>query len=446
MLAWSSPLRAGYLWAFALLPLVFAAPAAAQVTPDNSLTLQAAMDRALTANPTIAAARLTSAINLAGRALAGERLNPEATVEFEKETPKQAYGFALPLELGGKRAKRIAVSEATIRAGEAELTATIAQVRNEVRRAYYEVLVADARLLVLREMRDLAQRVRDTAQARFDAGDAPRLEVLQASLVLAAAENETIAVQGTSVAARTRLNALIGQPLDTSQRLSTSLDAGGPVEVDAALNLARTGSAELALLDRQIEQQRARLALAHALRTPDLVPTATLTHDAEPEFTYGWRAGRRRDAPDLHDSLGGRRSRANHARPARWPSGRPRFSASTGEVTAAAAAAEAHRQTYIRYRDLILPQAQQVEQLAQDSYQLGQTGIASLLQSLQASRDLRLRSLDAVSRASCGDRGSRARHWSSPPMTLAKHHCRVIPLALCSSRSLGVPRADGGRS
>jgi len=396
VLVWSSPLRAAYLWAFALLPLVFAAPAAAQVTPDNALTLQAALDRALAANPTIAAARLTSAIHLAGRALAGERPNPEATVEFEKETPKQAYGFALPLELGGKRAKRIAVSEATIHAGEAELTATIAQVRNEVRRAYYEVLVAEARLLVLSELRDLSQRVRDTAQARFDAGDAPRLEVLQASLVLAAAENETIAVQGVSVAARTRLNALIGQPLDTSQRLSTSLDAGGPVEVDAALNLARTGSATLALLDRQIEQQRARLALAHALRTPDLVPTATLTHDAEPEFTYGWRAGLAITVPIFTTHSAGvavEQTTLDQLMAQRQAA----VQRMTGEVTAAAAAAEAHRQTYIRYRDLILPQAQQVEQLAQDSYQLGQTGIASLLQSLQASRDLRLRSLDAVS-------------------------------------------------
>ena len=38
-----------------------------------------------------------------------------------------------------------------------------------------------------------------------------------------------------------------------------------------------------------------------------------------------------------------------------------------------------------------------MEQLAQDSYQLGQTGIAALLQALQASRDVRLRSIDAVS-------------------------------------------------
>jgi cobalt-zinc-cadmium efflux system outer membrane protein len=68
-----------------------------------------------------------------------------------------------------------------------------------------------------------------------------------------------------------------------------------------------------------------------------------------------------------------------------------------GQVTAAAAGAEAQRLAYLRYRDLILPQAQEVEQLAQDSYQLGQTGIAALLQALQASRDLRLRALDAGS-------------------------------------------------
>jgi outer membrane protein TolC len=37
-----------------------------------------------------------------------------------------------------------------------------------------------------------------------------------------------------------------------------------------------------------------------------------------------------------------------------------------------------------------------VEQLAQDSYDFGQTGIAALLQALQASRDVRLRSVDAA--------------------------------------------------
>ncbi len=375
--------------------LALAAPVAAQTTPAGSLTLEAAIDRALAANPTLAAARLGSAVSRAELAVASERLNPEASVELEKETPRQSFGVALPLELGGKRAKRIAVGQATIRVSDAELAATVAQVRNDVRRAYYDLLVADARLRVLGDLRDLSQRARDAAQARFDAGDVPRLEVLQADLALAAAQNEATAAEGVVVAARSRFNAVLGQPLDTNQALSTPIDAGGPVIVDAALELARTGSTELALLDRRIEEQRGRLALAQALRTPDVVPTATLTHDAQPEFDYGWRAGVAITVPLFTSHQAGvavEQSNLEQLMAERQATD-VRI---TGDVAATAATAEAERLAYGRYRDVILPQAQQVEQLAQDSYQLGQTGIAALLQSLQAARDIRLRSLDAV--------------------------------------------------
>ena len=379
-----------------LAALLAAAPAIAQSPPAGSLTLQAAMERAIAANPAIAAARLGRAIDVAGLALAGERLNPEASFEIEKETPKQSFGVAVPLELGGKRSKRIAVGEATIRAGEAALAATIAQIRNDVRRAYFEALVADARSTVLRELRDLSQRARDTAQARFDSGDAPRLEVLQADLAFATSENEATAADGVALSARSKLNAVLALPLDTVRPLSTSLDAGGAVVASAALDLARRGSAELATLDRRIDEQRARLELAHALRTPDIVPTATLTHDAQPEFTYGWRAGVAVTLPLFTSHKAG--VMVEETTLAQLTTQRQAAQMRIdGEVTAAAALAEAQRLAYVRYRDVILPQAQQVEQLAQDSYQLGQSGIAALLQALQATRDVRLRSLDSVS-------------------------------------------------
>src|SRR5678816_1600985 len=51
-----------------------------QVQPVSagSLTLQAAVERALAANPTIASARLRGPVDVAGLAVARERLNPEA--------------------------------------------------------------------------------------------------------------------------------------------------------------------------------------------------------------------------------------------------------------------------------------------------------------------------------------------------------------------------------
>jgi cobalt-zinc-cadmium efflux system outer membrane protein len=384
-----------------ILPVVVALVAAhatpvAQQTPVGSLTLSAAMDRALAANPTVAAARLRAGVQTAGLAVASERLNPEVSVELTKETPRRAVGVAVPLELGGKRSRRIAVSEAAIRTGAAELAAVIADIRNNVRRSYFEALVADTRVAVLGEQRMLSQRARDAAQARFDSGDAPRLEVLQADLALATVENETTAAEGLAVAARTRLNALQGQPLDVRDTLSTSLDVGGALSTASFLDLASRSSAELAVLDRQLEEQRARIALAHALRVPDVTPTASFTQSSQPDFDYGWRAGVALSVPlfTTHTAGVALEQAAFDQLTALLRATLLRI---TGDVTAGTVNAEAQRQAYVRYRDVILPQAQQVEQLAQASYELGQTGIAALLQALQASRDVRLRSLDTIS-------------------------------------------------
>jgi cobalt-zinc-cadmium efflux system outer membrane protein len=175
----------------------------------------------------------------------------------------------VPFELGGKRARRIDVAEATIRAGDAELAATVAQVRNDVRRAYFGEVVAEERLLILREQRDISLRARDTAQARFDAGRR-------------AASGGDAGATGAGRGGETRrpppkapplrraptLNALIAQPLDTPATLTTTVDAVAPLEAEAALMLAQTASTELLSLDRQIEAQRARIQLAQALRVP----------------------------------------------------------------------------------------------------------------------------------------------------------------------------------
>lgn len=366
----------------------------AQGTGAEPLTLEAALARAMAANPEIVAMRLGRAINMAGLDVAGERPNPEASIEFEKETPKQSFGVAWPLELGGKRAKRLAVSRAALDAGDAELESAIAQVRNDARRSYFDAVVAEARLTVQRELRDVAQRARAMAQTRFERGDAPRLEVLQADLALNTADTDVISASGAVTAARSKLNAILSLPLDAIQPLTTSMDAGGEIMGSAAVERARTTSATLAVLDRRLAEQRAKAALARALRVPDATPTATLTHDAQPEFTYGWRAGLAITLPVLTTHKAG--VAVEDATLAQLSAERQAtLSRIVGEVTAAAASAEAQRQTYVRYRDVILPQARQVEEMAQDSYRLGQTGLAALLQALQASRDVRLRALDA---------------------------------------------------
>jgi cobalt-zinc-cadmium efflux system outer membrane protein len=64
------------------------------------------------------------------------------------------------------------------------------------------------------------------------------------------------------------------------------------------------------------------------------------------------------------------------------------------DAAAAARAASAH-QAVTRYQNDILPATIQVEQMAQESYQSGQTGIAALLQAVQIARETRVRALQA---------------------------------------------------
>src|SRR3954471_18184558 len=196
----------------ALTCLVVAAHVQAQSAGSQTsapLTLQAALARAVASSPRIVAARQRRAVNVASRDVAAERLNPEFRAEFAKETPKEGYTLAVPWETAGKRGKRIAVSDAAIATGDAEVSQTIAEVQADVRHAFVARFAAESRRSLLEEMQGLAQRARDAAQARFDAGDAPRLEVLQAQLALDDVENQMNAARGASDAARLTLNALL---------------------------------------------------------------------------------------------------------------------------------------------------------------------------------------------------------------------------------------------
>jgi cobalt-zinc-cadmium efflux system outer membrane protein len=364
--------------------------------PTEPLTLEAAFDRALNANPTVAAARLRRAVDLAGITVAGERPNPDLHAEVEKETPKQAVGMALPVELGGKRARRLAVAEATLQVGEAQLTQTIIDIRTQVRRAYFARLIGDLRLEVLNELRQFATRARDAAQARFDVGSSPRLEVLQGQLALVQAENEATAAQAAVRAATIQLNALLGLPLETPLTLATGLDATISSTTALALTRAQSSNAELLVLDRQIAEQTAKLALAHALRKPDITPDVTFTRDSAPDFMYGWRLAASATIPVFTTHRAG--VLVEQATLAQLNAQKAAVLARiTGEVTSASTRADAQRLAYLRYQNEILPLAQQVETMAEDSYRLGQTGIAALLQALQASRDLRLRSIQTAS-------------------------------------------------
>lgn len=383
--------------ALILAALWWASPATAQPAsaPAAPLTLEAAFARAAGANPAMAAAEARRASALAAVGTARERPNPDLHVEYTRETPTQAYTLSLPVETGGKRARRIALGDAGVVLSGAEQVRTAFELRVAVRAAYFDLVAARARLDLLRDVLQIATRARDAAEQRFAAGDVARLEVLQAELARGDAENQLTAADGAAGAATARLLALLAWPTDTPLALATPIDADVDRAAASPMPDALAHHADVAVLDAQVAEQKARVAVASSLRVPDLTPEVAVTRGAEPEFTTGWRAGLAITLPIFtrHDAA----MRVEEATLSAVTADRAATLARIGgDVAAAAAQVDALAQQYRRYQSTLVPQAAEIEQLADDAYRLGRTGITAYLQALQASRDIRLRMLQTA--------------------------------------------------
>ncbi|HTH01994.1 MAG TPA: TolC family protein [Vicinamibacterales bacterium] len=364
---------------------------AQQDSPANPLTLQAALAAADEHNRTLIAARLGRTADLAGIDVAKQRPNPEASFEAGRDTPHEAFSIGIPLEFGGKRARRVDLANATLARTTADLIVQALDIRRSVRVAYFELVAAATRLQVITALRGFAERTRNAARDRFESGAAPRLEALQAELALAQADNEQEAARGRMDAARADLNTLIGRPPDAAADPTDSFE-GGTLPADLARAVA--ASPDIIAMDREIDEAVARERLAQTLRTPDTTVSGGVLFDSPPEFMYGWKAGVAVTLPIFTRHTAD--VRVESARVVQLRAQREaRIVELTGQATAAAARARAARQRFLRYRDEIIPQARTVESMAEDSYRSGQTGLAAFLQALQAAREIGLLATDA---------------------------------------------------
>ena len=371
-----------------------AAASTAAVPVPASLSLNDALVRASEASPAAVAARTARLIDAAGVSAAEQRPNPELAFEYDKETPHWAFTGTMPIEVAGKRQRRIDVANATLAVTDAETARIGADLRADVRRAYFQAVAADRRVAIAQELEALATRARDAAQERFQTGAAPRLEALQASLTLSQAQNDVAAARGDATAARADLNALLAYPAGSAPALGDPLEAGPVPAIDAVTQETLAGNAELAVLQRRIDEASARLSLAHALRHPDPAVSGALTYDAPGEFTVGWRAGATIALPIF--TTGKPEVAIADATLKQAQADRTaRVAQITGAVAAALARATAARQSVERYQADILPASLQVEQMADESYRAGQTGLPAYLQTVQAAREVRQRAMQA---------------------------------------------------
>jgi cobalt-zinc-cadmium efflux system outer membrane protein len=193
--------------------LIEAVPVLAK-EPTGTLTLAAAIDLALTANPELSAAANELQAVEGAVIQAGVLPNPDISSTVEdtqnKATRTTTVQINQMIELGGKRAARIASAERGRDVAAAELAAKRQEVRASVVGAFFDVLVAQERVLQAEDLLGLAKRATQAASRRVTAGKISPVEETKARVAEASARVEWNQAKGDLVVARKRLAATWG--------------------------------------------------------------------------------------------------------------------------------------------------------------------------------------------------------------------------------------------
>jgi cobalt-zinc-cadmium efflux system outer membrane protein len=263
--------------------MVIGLAAASTASEPAPLTLQTAIEEALSTNPELVAIRA---------ALDARRLRPpqedvlappmlDAQIwQWPTNTVnpgRASYMVTLQQAIpgAGKRAARAGLARADVDVAAAELAARARDIAAGVRREYAELFVARRTLAITRERIDLLRQVADATQVRYAAGRTPQQDVLKAVVEISRLHEQQLLDEERAGLAEARLNTLLGREPDAA--------IGGLADADADLKLAPVALLQSLAVDRQpdlriaragIARAEAAVAVAETARRPDFIVTA----------------------------------------------------------------------------------------------------------------------------------------------------------------------------
>jgi cobalt-zinc-cadmium efflux system outer membrane protein len=371
-------------------------PLAGPANGQTVLTLSDVLARAREQAPQIVSARL--AIEEARGRLVGASLrrttNPELdavvgsrqgvgdrTIDFE-------VGLSQAFEPGSRRDARVAGATAGIDRSSATLEETTRLVLREAAGAFYRALHANERIRLLTAAEDLATRIRQTAERRYQAGDIAVLDVNVARAALARVRSDRKTADAELAAGLGGLRAVLG--LDAPVQVTGALATTEP----APANLLETAllRPELKELDAAIREAEAEIRLGQSFQKPEFGLGAQFARDEGDRILSG---GLKISFPAFNSGQELRATGTARATRLRADLERAR--------TRIRLEVEAAEQTYALRRDAVrlleteaLPGLDENDQLASRSYEVGQIGLAELLLLRREVLETRFQYLDAL--------------------------------------------------
>jgi outer membrane protein, heavy metal efflux system len=363
---------------------------------QQPLDLRSALTSAEAGNLELRAARQQRALSLAGLTTARQLPNPTVSFTAARDTPHEGLSFDVPIELGGKRSKRIAIAKEEQKSTDIDIAVLGRQVRHRTREAFYKSLTARAQTAQAKTALDLATRVRDLVKQRFDAGAVAELEVVQSEAELARSTADFEVTAQSERAADVILAALLNRSIESPLAIDGRLDeipSSAPLESLTTQSLQ--SNADLLRSTQDLKTEERRLSLAKAQRIPNVDLSAGVDFNSPPDFNQGGKGGIAVSLPLLYRGQGEIATSS-----ARMELLRLTLASQRTNVSAQVAAAYydylAKTHQAQQYRERIVPQTQRMEQMAEDSYQAGKTNILTLIDSQRRLNDIQKAYLDAL--------------------------------------------------
>jgi outer membrane protein, heavy metal efflux system len=257
--------------------------AAHSQTSSAPLTLDRVVTSYLERNVELQAARYRLERTRADQIAA--KLRPNPSLAFTAENlritgPLIAGGlyeigaaYSDTLELGGKRAARIRVADATVSAAEARFADAMRQGIAEVKRLFLQAVLARRSIEVARENQQTFQGLVQLNLTRFQEGAIPEADLIKVRLERIKFDSAVRQAELSLKQAMIRLAENLEDPSVTKQEVAAELDLR-LVRPDAEI-LRQTALRErpdVQAAEHEVEASRERLVLEQARSKPDITP------------------------------------------------------------------------------------------------------------------------------------------------------------------------------
>jgi cobalt-zinc-cadmium efflux system outer membrane protein len=391
-------------------------PQSSTATP--LLHVRAALNYAIVESPRIAAVRAQLGIQKALYVAATQMPNPvffEDNGFYAEEVRR--VGATLVYDPPWKIAFRMLAAKRQVKESKLEILNTLWQFRNDVRRAYTELGVAQESYQILVDLYDLANRLYEVTNKRFQAGDVPELDVLKARLAVSQASIDRDVGLIRIQKAKQALNVMMGRPYQSEidiPRLPTYNQPMFKLQIEKSDLLPNLNAPPPALKDliaRAMDQRwdlkvvKQQIAVAQAQ-----LYTAAGNIIPDPSYGIGSSVG---GNPPTGPQLKGYFLTLNIELPV--------FTYSQGDIARLRATIKQYHAQYAAtqnqvvqdvtlaynslmmardkikvYQEHILADADEVARLARRSYEVGAADITSTLQAQQQNVQTKQAYLDAV--------------------------------------------------